>query len=275
MKNVEFSIDDFRVNGLCIVRGVFSKGEIADLVAACDELEQLASSFTSDTFEGATYFALHRDCNPFQEDKEQFAAHQGVLRRVTYPYALSKILNRLRVQKNLLANVAQLLGPNLNQIVNQVNFNPPGLGTGWGWHQDYRFRKPGIPDMRRNYLQSLVAIDLCSTATGGVRLIPKSDHLSLQLEIDQENAEGQFDSSTAIVPELRPGDMVLFNPYVIHGSTANTSEFRRRVFINGYANSDSCSNGMPVLRQGTILEQIKGKMEYEGNEDILPNASKY
>jgi ectoine hydroxylase-related dioxygenase (phytanoyl-CoA dioxygenase family) len=267
--------EEYKNNGFSVVRGVFSGVEIAQLRTGCVELEKISSEYESDTFNGVTYFALHRDCNPFEETKEEFSVHVGELRRVTYPYALSEIFNKFRCHEGLLKLVSSILGNDINQIVNQVNFNPPAKGTGWGWHQDYRFRKEGIPDLRNNYLQSLVALDLCNTETGGVRIVEGSDHLELQLEKEQENAETYFDINDVVVPELNPGDVLIFNPFVIHGSGQNKSENQRRVFINGYCNGKVSSTGMPVMRGGEIISKIDGKMEYEGDEEKLPNASKY
>ena len=203
----------------------------------------------------------------------------------TYPYAHSQILDRYRAHPNLLACAASILGPDLIQIVNQVNFNPPGGGVGWGWHQDYRFRKAGMYDVKDDFVQTLLAIDLCSAETGGLRVIPGSPGLgSLKLDQDNENAETHFDATRAITPVLQPGDVILFNSHMIHGSTANRSTNLRRVYINGFARAAAASLahgampplfGIPVLRSGVPITTRVGMMEYEGDRETLPKASKY
>lgn len=271
----EKDIAHYREHGYVVARQVLSASDISELHQGCDELVAMAKDFKADTFKGVTFFALHRAVNPFAKDANDTPPVPGLLRRVTYPYASSSIFNRYRAHPKLLSCVASLLGPDLKQIVNQVNFNPANSTSGWGWHQDYRFRKAGIGHLVHDFVQTISAIDLCSTVTGGVRVVPGSARLGdLKLDTDNEHAEAHFDATTAVTPELQPGDVIFFNSHVIHGSTANRSDHLRRVYINGYARGTSAI-GMPVLQNGQPTTQITGRMEYEGDTDLLPRASKY
>jgi ectoine hydroxylase-related dioxygenase (phytanoyl-CoA dioxygenase family) len=265
----------YRDTGYAVARGVVSPAELAELRAAADQIVAMAKDFADDTFVGVTFFNIFRKADPFAKNIAEAERVPGLIRRVTYPYAVSETLNRYRAHPRLLGVVASLLGPDVKQIVNQLNFNPPHAGTGWGWHQDYRFRKAGIGDLVQDFVQTILAIDLCSTVTGGIRLIPRSHLLGdLKLDVDNENAESYFDAKLAVTPELAPGDVVLFNSHVIHGSTPNKSPHQRRVYINGYARGTS-KIGMPVLTGGVPTSRVVGKMEYEGDVETLPKASKY
>ncbi len=268
-------IASYQEDGYTVVRGVLNAKELAEVVAACDELVKMAQAFADDSFSGVTFFNIYRKADPFAKNIAEAEIVPGQIRRVTYPYALSATLNQYRGHPRLLSAIAALIGPDLKQIVNQVNFNPPKSTTGWGWHQDYRFRKAGVPNLRRDFVQSILAIDLCSTETGGIRLVPKSDRLGdLKLDTDTDGAENYFDAQAAVTPELKPGDVVLFNSHVVHGSTPNRSPNQRRVYINGYARANA-TIGMPVLVGGVPTTKITGKMEYEGDLELLPKASKY
>ncbi len=168
-----------------------------------------------------------------------------------------------------------LLGDDIVQLVNQMNFNPPGIGTGWGWHQDYRFRKGGLQNPLENYVQCLIALDVCNTETGGLRLIPRSHELgSLKLDLDPDASEQQFRGTESVTPLLNPGDGVIFNPFMVHGSTPNRSAHQRRVFINGYAAKSHCDYGNAVLRDGApCLDDAD--MEYEHDPQTVAKSSKY
>ncbi len=265
----------YRQEGYLIVRNVLSPADVSQLKLACDELQELGATFEADAFLGKAFFNVFRDANPFAANIEAVAAVRGRIRRVTYPYAVSKILNSYRVHQRLLGSVTPILGESVNQIVNQVNFHFPKSSSGWGWHQDYRFRKPGIPTIQQNFVQTITAIDLCNIETGGLRLIPRSHELGdLKLDVDNENAETFFDAKKSITPVLQPGDTILFNSHTIHGSQANRSENIRRVYINGFALGTS-TIGMPVVRNGQIIPEVAGKMEYEDDRESLPKASKY
>lgn len=262
--------------GYGIVKQVFTIDEVEQLRSACDELCEMAKDFHTDQFIDQSFFNLHRNCDPFAKDLEAHPQITGELRRVSYPYRVSKIFNFMRQNPKLLEHVQILLGPDLNQIVNQVNFNPPKQGTGWGWHQDYRFRKAGIEDMRNNFVQTITAIDPCSPINGGLRLIPESDQLGhLQLDKEHDQIKKYVDESKAIAPELQPGDVVFFNPFIVHGSLPNLSNQLRRVYINGYANAHTSTIGKPVLRDGSVVFDDQSPMEYEFAPQILEKSSKY
>jgi phytanoyl-CoA hydroxylase len=266
----------FHADGYLILRGVFGSAELKDLRRGCDDLEQIARERSEDFFIKSCYFNLHRDCDPYAANIKDFVPAKGLLRRVTYPYLVSEIFNLHRTHPALVCAVASVFGEQVVQITNQVNFNHPGRGTGWGWHQDYRFRKPGIENPAENFFQTLTAIDPCNASNGGLRLVPGSHRLGeLALDLDVANAESKFDASRAITPDLQPGDVVFFKPHVIHGSTANRSSGPRRVFINGFANGLKSDHGIQVYRQGMIIKQATGIMEYEKNTSELPHASKF
>ena len=269
-------IRSYREDGFLVVRQLLDQKQLEKLWQATDEITRLAQKFREDTFSGATYYALIRDCNPFAKDLQKFAQIPGQLRRVTYPYAKHPSINQLRLTPKLLAVMTDLLGPDVVQIVNQINFSPPDVGGGWGWHQDYRFRKPGINNMEQNFVQCAIAMDPCHQQSGGLRIVPKSHKLGgLALDQNNEQAEEFFDASTAVTPELEPGDGLLFNPYVIHGSGPNKSSFIRRLFINGFANGKESRVGQPVVKGGKVIPHPTGNMEYEGDRELLPKASKY
>ncbi len=268
--------DAYERDGFVIMRGLFDGDALREINAACDELQAMASDFQGDEFVDVTFFNMMRACNPFACDLQQHAPMPGILRRVTYPYAISPILDRYRTHPNLIHAVASILGPDVVQVVNQVNFSPPNIGTGWGWHQDYRFRRQGLEDPMRNFMQTVTAIDRCHLGNGGLRLIPGSHRLGmLTLDKENERAETYFDPTLAITPTLEPGDSAFFNPLVIHGSGANRSDALRRVYINGFARASATPYGIPVLKHGDIVRHREGKMEYEGDRATLPLASKY
>ena len=263
--------------GFSIVRGVFDQACIARAIAGCDELERRAQSLAADTFIDGSFFGLHRDVDPFAKEAATAAPIAGMIRRVTYPYRSVEAFDQLRRHGPLLELIQAVLGDDVKQIVNQVNFNPPGRGTGWGWHQDYRFRREGMTGLPTSFLQSLTAIDACTLENGGLRLIPGSHRFGrLTLDVNPEQAREHFSDDQAVTPELAPGDVVFFNGFVVHGSTPNLSNHPRRVFINGYARAADCPDyGQLVVEHGAPCVTPKGVMEYEDQQDRIASAAKY
>jgi ectoine hydroxylase-related dioxygenase (phytanoyl-CoA dioxygenase family) len=260
----------YRRQGYVVWRNVFGASEVRLLRLGCDELEKTAYEANSDFFQDACYFNLHRDSDPFASPHEQRETVRGLLRRVTYPYLVSKRLDALRWHPALIERISALLGDQVVQIVNQINFNPALRGTGWGWHQDYRFRRPGVVGLAHSFVQTLTAIDHCNVESGGLRLMPSS-HLcgALQLDRDGRLSADYFDETSAVSPLLEPGDVIAFAPYTIHGSTPNVSGHSRRVYINGYAASwASKGHGQPMCNPSR-------QMEFELQKQLLIDASKY
>jgi ectoine hydroxylase-related dioxygenase (phytanoyl-CoA dioxygenase family) len=49
---------------------------------------------------------------------------------------------------------------------------------------------------------------------------------------------------------LAPGDLALWNPYLVHGSGSNRSNHQRRLYINGYVRAEDCDRGEWAFRDG-------------------------
>jgi hypothetical protein len=54
----------------------------------------------------------------------------------------------------------------------------------------------------------------------------------------------------AIDVVLNPGDLALWNPFLVHGSGPNHSDHRRRLYINGYVRAEDCDRGEWAFRDG-------------------------
>ena len=49
---------------------------------------------------------------------------------------------------------------------------------------------------------------------------------------------------------LEPGDFAMWNPYLVHGSGTNSSDHKRRLYINGYVRAADCDRGEWAFRDG-------------------------
>jgi hypothetical protein len=49
---------------------------------------------------------------------------------------------------------------------------------------------------------------------------------------------------------LEPGDLALWNAFLVHGSGTNRSDHRRRLYINGYVRAADCDRGEWAFRSG-------------------------
>ena len=67
---------------------------------------------------------------------------------------------------------------------------------------------------------------------------------------DDALAEVGLSESDAIDLLLEPGDLALWSPYLVHGSGTNTSDHKRRLYINGYVRAEDCDRGEWSFRDG-------------------------
>ena len=127
---------------------------------------------------------------------------------------------------------ASLLGPQVLLWGSQLFCKPAQTGMALPWHQDGDY----WPITPMATMSAWIAIDPVGPDNGGLRLIPgshaqgplphvldKRDHIALDQTVSQEH----FDPSAAIDIVLSPGQLVLFDVHMVHGSNANTSGRRR------------------------------------------------
>ena len=238
--------------GYAIVRGFFDPDEVAEIGAALDQLYS----------EGVAHGRCFRHGNLFYN-----VAREGVgeplVRMVQWPSYHQRILNAVRLDPRFVDLLEPLIGRDLKQIINQVHWKAPGSLGDFAWHQDSRFRRPASAyrNLATAYVQTGLAIDPHTRESGCMRLIPRS-HLAGDLAIDSSElvlgtamkdeplqAVG-LSAGDAVELLLEPGDLALWSPYLVHGSGTNSSDHKRRLYINGYVRASDCDRGEWAFRSG-------------------------
>lgn len=242
----------YREQGYAIVRGVFSPDEVAAIAAAVDQVHA----------EGIAYGRSFRHGNLFY-NVAPGADGTPLVRMVQWPSYHNATLNAVRLDPRYLDILRPLIGPDLKQIINQLHWKAPGSLGDFAWHQDSRFRKPDAVyrNLGTAYVQTGLAIDPHTPESGAMRFIPRS-HVSGSLDLDTSTEVlGTEMSDDALVAAgidpgqvvdlvLDPGDVALWNPYLVHGSGRNTASHQRRLYINGYVRAADCDRGEWAFRDG-------------------------
>lgn len=249
-------LDEFRTaylrDGFAVLRGVFAPAEIAGIAAATDQLRA----------EGVAHGRSFRHGNLFY-NVTPGADGAPLVRMVQWPSYHQPVLDAVRLDPRFAAILAPLIGPDLKQIINQVHWKAPGALGDFAWHQDSRFRKPtsAYRNLATSYVQTGLAIDPHTPQSGCMRFIPGS-HLQGDLDLDTATevlgtslsdaslAAAGLSAEDAVDAILDPGDLVLFSPFVVHGSGHNQSSHQRRLYINGYVRAGDCDRGEWAFRGG-------------------------
>lgn len=239
--------ENYMRDGYAIVRGLLSASEIEVLGAAIDA-------------EHAEALALGRS---FRYGNLHYRLDGDEVRMVQWPSYHNIVLDRTRTNARIGYLLAPLLGADIKQIINQVHWKKPGGKGDFAFHQDSRFRKPAwaYRNLGTSYVQTGIAIDPHTRKSGAMRIIPRSHErgsMDMQLDgqvtdhapSDEALAAIGLDPASVIDLELEPGDMALWNSYLVHGSGQNSSDHYRRFYINGYVRAADCDRGEWAFRDG-------------------------
>jgi ectoine hydroxylase-related dioxygenase (phytanoyl-CoA dioxygenase family) len=174
-------------------------------------------------------------------------------------------VDRFRLHAGLGEILQAILGPNIKTIVTSIFWKPPGEAeTGIAYHQDAAFRQPAASfrNLAHACVQLAVALDPQDEMNGGLRFIPGSHRdgqlyphppgsvLAGNAGIAELQAMG-VDPAPAQAPRLAPGEIVLWNPFVLHGSSPNRSAGRdRRSLTIASIRTDDCDAGMVAYDRG-------------------------
>lgn len=245
-------VADYERDGYAVVRNVFSPEEIVVIGAAIDQVHE----------EGVAHGRSFRHGNLFYKI-EPNAAGPAVVRMVQWLSYHQPVLNAVRLDRRFVDILSPLIGRDLKQIINQVHWKEPGGKGDFAWHQDSRFRLPeaAYRNLGTSYVQTGLAIDPHNPHTGGMRFVPDSHRrgtLNLDTSVDvlgtaMDDAalvEAGLSPEKVVDLVLEPGDVALWNPYLVHASGVNGAVHRRRLYINGYVRADDCDRGEWAFRDG-------------------------
>lgn len=248
-------LDQYWRDGYAIVRGLFSRAEIEQIAAAVDQVHA----------EGVVHGRCFRHGN-LVYNVASGADGEALVRMVQWPSYHQPVLNRVRLDQRLARLLEPLVGRNLKQVINQIHWKAPGTLGDFAWHQDSRSRRPkgAFRNLAGSYVQTGLAIDPHNARSGGMRFIPRS-HLRGDLGMDcSKKALGTamsddvleavgLSAADAIDLLLEPGDLALWNPYLVHGSGTNRSHHKRRFYINGYVRAEDCDRGEWAFKNGVPI----------------------
>lgn len=238
--------------GYAIVRGLFSRAEVAEIAAATDQLYA----------EGVAHGRSFRHGNLFY-DVASANGGEPAVRMAQWPSYHQPVLNRVRLARRIVHLLDPLIGRDLKQIINQIHWKAPSRLGNFAWHQDSRSRRPASAyrNLADSYVQTGLAIDPHRSVSGCMRFVPGS-HLRGDLGMDcSKRALGTAMTSNALSAVglseddaidlvLEPGDFAMWSPYLVHGSGTNSSDHKRRLYINGYVRADDCDRGEWAFRDG-------------------------
>lgn len=233
----------FFEQGWVVLPALFGGQEVAMVRAAFERLYTTSQALRVTQEHAGAFFVLG----------EGAAGAPIVVKRVVWAGGAEPSLLELSADSRLVTPALQLLGTQrCEQLLCQAHFKMPNDGVAFDWHQDIQHRDKGPGTWtdvngRGSYVQSLLLVDDMRPDNGPLQFIPQDAVLlddKGRLPPGHDDYSGPvraagtmlpIDISKAVTITGNAGDVLLFGPYAVHGSMANTSALPRRVLINGYA----------------------------------------
>jgi hypothetical protein len=160
---------------------------------------------------------------------DRVLAHDGHAGPTAHRHIDSRPVFDLVAQPAIVDRLAMLLGPDLLLWHTRFFDKPPGDGE-VPWHQDMAFW-PIEPDICASVW---IAIDHADVGNGCVHVIPGSHRIRVPHvsstdtgRFGQRAAPGAIDESRKVPIEVKPGEFIIFDRWLIHGSPPNRSDRRR------------------------------------------------
>lgn len=192
------------------------------------------------------------------------------------PHLLVPFLWDVVHDPRILDPVASLLGPDLYCIGSSMIDKPAGSEGYVAWHQDATFW--GLSEAEG--ATAWLALSPATPESGCMQAVPgtharQMDHLDTgdarNMLGAREAVQHEIDTSAAVHMALRPGQMSLHHPLVLHGSGRNAAADRRLGFVIRFVPAHIRQEGGTVtLVRGRNLSQMPLEIAPEG--EIHPAA---
>jgi ectoine hydroxylase-related dioxygenase (phytanoyl-CoA dioxygenase family) len=242
---------EFWAEGYLVLRATFTAEEVTAMDAAFRRLEARAQALGEPTLvEGSLFVVERKPEAPLR------------IERIVWCGAAEPDLGDIGRSPKLTVPVSQLLGDSeMDQLINQAHIKNPGDGVSFHFHQDSYHRRYGTElfsdvNGRGSFVQTLTAVDAMTPANGGLWVVPKSHLLGHIPTPNGRLPDGAFNRDAAVPLELAAGDTVLFGPFTVHGSGANSGTTARRVFINGFCSPGANRREYPGAGTGFRLRAL-------------------
>lgn len=239
--------DIFQREGWLLVRQLVPPATLGTLLRATRALEVVAAHIERDTLVNGVFFEVQSQSGR----KREAAVFPGALRKITAPSKGEPAFAKLRKDRQVLAAIEDCGVHNPQCIIDQVNFKLPQIGTCFPYHQDenFLFGEARERVQRGGGVNVVVALDRMDASNGGFEVLGRTHLRGLaahSYDSSTMNA-GVFDETFRVVPELAPGDAVLFHPRLAHGSGRNQSDRPRRLVTLWYGGDASHGSRSPLV----------------------------
>jgi ectoine hydroxylase-related dioxygenase (phytanoyl-CoA dioxygenase family) len=218
---------DFRRDGFLRVLDLTTRDEIESLQAAYDRLFSEQRGWEN----GDLFDMVGRD------EREKGLS----LPQMLWPSRYEPFLRKTRLYESAYSIAQQILGPNLENILEHAIMKPAGHGAATPWHQDDAFSRKGSGFIEAiSIWMPLQDVDVgsgCMQYIRGSNHGPLFDHRSPNNDPRIHGLEvvSKPDLTNCVPVPLAAGGAVIHHSRTLHSAGINTSNQPRRAYILGYS----------------------------------------
>jgi ectoine hydroxylase-related dioxygenase (phytanoyl-CoA dioxygenase family) len=227
MTSTPFDVENYREQGFAVLRGVLDAEECEE---ARRESDRLMERCSADRGAHAPRLELEVD----HLSPEDRSGMDTVIRKIEPISDLSDFFARMALRPSVAGPARAIFDGDVRLFEDKLNLKLPG-GSPYPWHQDWSCCWRAHTD---DLVTCFVYLDDADLANGCLQVIPGS-HLGRPTH--PFKGEGHFevdpsfvDTSLAVPVPLAAGDMIVFDPYLLHFSDLNRGTTPRRAIIYTY-----------------------------------------
>ncbi len=219
-------------NGYYHARNVFSPSEVKELEGEFDRLvRQLTSG--KETAE----VRWRGDATEKLSPKNAAVIHTNNVQRFSAAWL------RALVHPRFLDFATQILGPDVVLHHTKLFQKPAEKGMAFPMHQDWSY----FPTIKDTMIAGIIMISEATDDMGCLRVVPGSHKLGRIDKSDGQSDSGiasRFPLENSVPLEGRPGDVLFFHYFTLHGSKPNLSDkIRKSVLVQMHAGDDAVEEG--------------------------------
>lgn len=217
-KTIYTSIEEYRSNGVCVVKGLLTQEEV--------RLLQEESLRLWSKQEDLTVYNLRVGLRKDLDGKD-------ILERIDPVIDISKVFSDLNEDARIIKLAQDALGEPVCVLKEKLIYKWPG-SSGYGTHRDAPYlsvSKEG-PNGRK-IVSVAVALDKIASDNGAIKFYPdlRFTKLLSPKEEPRDIDDAELKNIPFLMPDLNPGDIVLFDGIIPHNSGFNRSDRSRRIYF--------------------------------------------
>jgi phytanoyl-CoA hydroxylase len=220
-------VERYKQDGYLTAPAVFSAGQLAELRQESDRLLRLCS-------EQAERYHRRIEWEADHLAPEHKKGMDRVIRKLEPISDLSSIFAEFAFHEGVVGPVSTIFGEPVDLFEDKLNLKLPG-GSPYPWHQDWACCWRAHTD---ELITCFIYLDDADAENGCLQVV-RGSHLGKPICPFKEGSRFEIDPAyvdqSKIVPvPLRAGEMIFFDPYLLHYSDLNRSRSPRRAIIYTY-----------------------------------------